>query len=543
MALEQFYGRIVDLVRRNDGDELTAAAGIAATVLSIGDTADFDETGGTVEINGDRYTYSTLDHDANTITLDTGLLVATAVGDRVDVVDDELDEVVVEYVANVLLEDQDPGDRPIEVTVNHGLVNYLAEQVRGGFTESVTLIRDGDDDLVIWQVDGKLVVDIALEEVKGGYGGTLQDIYDAADQAAADAADAAANATTAQQSANGKNKVTYSLSTPGSTANTAGDIWFQKESATQTIIGQWEGLGGTSWSAKTIANAVIANLDAGKLTAGSAFINGLSVKTNFTLGDASTNGVIQSYNFSSSPVGVFLDKNGIVAKGGSIAGATITGGTVTGGTVQTSSADSTGIKMDGTNGFRAFFGGNPALTITTSGLLTTERLVLAGQGIRVSGAPLEVNQSFEVQGGYAANLQGALSVGSTVTLDNLAGTGGSSFVMVGNGGVLSRGAASSLRYKENVKSLDRRAAEALLQVDTITWQYKDRETHGDRRYAGVPAEQLDELGLGLFVDYDDEGRPDQVRYWELTAPLIALCQSQQAQIDDLTARLDALEAS
>lgn len=72
---------------------------------------------------------------------------------------------------------------------------------------------------------------------------------------------------TAQTTADGKNEVTYSLAVPGMTANSIGDIWFQKD-ASNIIIGQWEGLGGTSWSVKTIGNTVIANLDAGKLTAG-----------------------------------------------------------------------------------------------------------------------------------------------------------------------------------------------------------------------------------------------------------------------------------
>ncbi|MCK9209295.1 MAG: hypothetical protein M0P61_00525 [Ignavibacteriaceae bacterium] len=74
-------------------------------------------------------------------------------------------------------------------------------------------------------------------------------------------------ADTAQSTANGKNKITYSLTVPGTTANAAGDIWFQKN-ASEIIIGQWEGLGGTAWAAKTLDNAVIANLDVGKLTAG-----------------------------------------------------------------------------------------------------------------------------------------------------------------------------------------------------------------------------------------------------------------------------------
>ena len=76
-----------------------------------------------------------------------------------------------------------------------------------------------------------------------------------------------ATITGAQATANGKNKITYNTAEPGSTANTAGDIWWQYD-ASNIIIGQWTGLGGTSWQANTIGNTVIANLDAGKITVG-----------------------------------------------------------------------------------------------------------------------------------------------------------------------------------------------------------------------------------------------------------------------------------
>ena len=95
----------------------------------------------------------------------------------------------------------------------------------------------------------------------------------AASAAQTDATQALTNALTAdnkavaaQTSANGKNKVTYSLNT-ASGANTAGDIWFQKD-ANGVILAQWEGTGGTSWSPKTLGSAVIAALDAGKISAG-----------------------------------------------------------------------------------------------------------------------------------------------------------------------------------------------------------------------------------------------------------------------------------
>ena len=68
-------------------------------------------------------------------------------------------------------------------------------------------------------------------------------------------------------SANGKNKVTYSTGVPGTTANLAGDSWFQYNGSNQ-IIGQWRGTGGTSWTSVTLENSVIATLDAGKINTG-----------------------------------------------------------------------------------------------------------------------------------------------------------------------------------------------------------------------------------------------------------------------------------
>lgn len=79
-------------------------------------------------------------------------------------------------------------------------------------------------------------------------------------------ATALSTANAAQSTANGKNKITYSTTTPGSTANTAGDLWWQYSGG--NVIAQWTGAGGTSWTSNTLASAVIASIDAGKITAG-----------------------------------------------------------------------------------------------------------------------------------------------------------------------------------------------------------------------------------------------------------------------------------
>lgn len=95
----------------------------------------------------------------------------------------------------------------------------------------------------------------------------------------ANIATAQSDATAAQSTANGKNTVYYSTSAPGSTPNTAGDIWFQYSSG--IIVAQFSGAGGTSWTSTTIGNAVIANLDAGKITTGILNVAGtVKISTN-----------------------------------------------------------------------------------------------------------------------------------------------------------------------------------------------------------------------------------------------------------------------
>jgi hypothetical protein len=86
------------------------------------------------------------------------------------------------------------------------------------------------------------------------------------------AATSAANAaTTAQSTADGKNKVTYSNRAPLATdVSKVGDIWWQYSNG--IVVGQWSGTGGTTgnygWDSVQLGSLVIANIDAGKITAG-----------------------------------------------------------------------------------------------------------------------------------------------------------------------------------------------------------------------------------------------------------------------------------
>ncbi len=88
--------------------------------------------------------------------------------------------------------------------------------------------------------------------------------------------------------------------------------------------------------------------------------------------------------------------------------------------------------------------------------------------------------------------------------------------------------------------------EAILSVEPKVFRYREavrrwEETPEDERgpeprlEVGFIAEELDDLGLGAFVFYDGEGRPEGIEYSMLVV-------AQQAALRDLATRLDRLES-
>lgn len=185
--------------------------------------------------------------------------------------------------------------------------------------------------------------------------------------------DLAAQALTA---ANGKNKITHSTGVPGTAANTAGDLWIQVDSLTagitQNIIGQWRGTGGTGWESEAIKDEFIANLSASKLVANSTFTSNLNVKSTFTLGDATTPGIIKSYNHNTATkVGFSLSSAGLEIWQGKVSAAVLeTGTTIT-----------NNLGITGT------------LTISSTGNLQSTNYIAGSAGWRIGSAGAEFNDS------------------------------------------------------------------------------------------------------------------------------------------------------
>lgn len=119
------------------------------------------------------------------------------------------------------------------------------------------------------------------------------------------------------------------------TGGTTTQTWYIKviavdrgglKSAASAAVSSGIGLiGATNIIDATITNAKIADLAANKITAGTGIINDITVKSKLTLGDASTVGTIETYDYtnSSGATGAQFSKNGIIIKTGAIEAAAL----------------------------------------------------------------------------------------------------------------------------------------------------------------------------------------------------------------------------
>lgn len=243
---------------------------------------------------------------------------------------------------------------------------------------------------------------------------------------------AALAASQAQTTANGKNKVTYSYSTPGSTANTAGDIWFQYGSSgaqLNKIIAQWAGLGGTSWQSTFVDGLNIANINAGNITTGiiTAAIGINNPSGNFSVDGAT--GVLRA-------TGAIIDGNLTVRNGTFVGTVTSSTATITG-TLYINNIVATGTVYalsgyigDPTNGWNFSSSGyiysNDFATILypkssqSSYALITDR--------SVAGAKLQATSSSS----DALNVLGGGTIGGTLTVSYLS-ISGTVFLSAGYG--------------------------------------------------------------------------------------------------------------
>lgn len=130
--------------------------------------------------------------------------------------------------------------------------------------------------------------------------------------------------------------------------------------------------------------------------------------------------------------------------------------------------------------------------------------------------------------------------------------GGTPIVMeVVAGAPVMKLSSSAAKFKQDVETYEV-DPETVLAIRTVL--FRDRsavEERGDDapQLVGVIADELDELGLTYFVDYDEAGEVRGARYDRIWIALLSLAKYEhaarvalEAKVADLTARLEALEA-
>jgi hypothetical protein len=127
-----------------------------------------------------------------------------------------------------------------------------------------------------------------------------------------------------------------------------------------------------------------------------------------------------------------------------------------------------------------------------------------------------------------------LDVNGTARLRGLS-SGGTYPVLADGNGKLWKGAASSRRYKTNIEDLET-DVDAVLQLRPVSFQHKS----SGQPDIGLIAEEVEEHVKELVI-YDEEGRPDGVKYDKVALYLVRVIKTQQEKIATLEGRLERLE--
>ncbi len=262
--------------------------------------------------------------------------------------------------------------------------------------------------------------------------------------------------------------------------------------------------------------------------------------------------------------------SGGTISGGFITGGTISGGFVTGGTVEGAALQTSGgnsrirIRNDvpvpfGLSDAIDFFGGGTSkaqVTYNNSvGAFVVYSNDIAFIDYNNAGtARVEVNGSFDVIG--TAEAQSFRPTGSVIVFQgyrttttagdvimrlqsNVTSTGEAKFEVDADGDVKSRtnsyAGFSDARYKENITPA-RDYLDDLREVDVVTFNWQG----SDQKLLGVTAQQIQPIFPNMVAE--DEDGTLSVRYSVFVPMLITAVQSLATEVEDLRARIEALEA-
>ena len=121
-------------------------------------------------------------------------------------------------------------------------------------------------------------------------------------------------------------------------------------------------------------------------------------------------------------------------------------------------------------------------------------------------------------------------------------TGSSANVHVGTTGLLRR-STSSARYKKDITDATWGLADVLKLKPKTFKSNATGEDADDKTYAGFIAEDVHDIGLTNFVEYNSDNQPDAIHYGNMVALMAKAIQEQQEKIETLEAEVAALKSS
>ena len=158
-----------------------------------------------------------------------------------------------------------------------------------------------------------------------------------------------------------------------------------------------------------------------------------------------------------------------------------------------------------------------------------------------------------ITGSGGAELSGAIDLNSTLSATSLSGTSNITnsqdvrvFFSTGGGLGIWRvfRDSSSERYKTNIVYMDDQ--DNILDVVPVTYHdktgYEEIGEESPRQYGFLAEEMAENLDGRDYVVYNEDGTPETVQYSRLVVPLHSAMRKMRSRIDELEARLAALEA-
>jgi hypothetical protein len=365
-------------------------------------------------------------------------------------------------------------------------------------------------------------------------------------------------ASTAQATANGKNKVTYSTTTPGATANAVGDIWYQYGTSGPNngrVIAQYIGAGGTSWTQTTISGLVVANLDAASITTGTLAVGvGITTGTGTFTVNAVTGALFANSATIQGQVSATSGYFGSTTNGYSITSTGLVGvgsGVIIGGQIQTSTGNEAVILNGPAN----------AIQFKAAGSVVANMLPLVAGG-SAYGLLMHYGATPDNTGGTrpqifigSANVSMFSSAGVGIGISTIISLSADAYARnrfyvedpsistaapngrIDSDGRVRRTTGSSVRFKENVvdlQTVDEMAPQKLLALPVRAFTFKPDYLDMSDNRVGVPvpgfiAEEVSEH-YPAAADYDADGIPENWNERFIVPGMLALIQDLYKEI-------------